>query len=380
MNTLKFLTIASSLILSVACMGREPSNTEKDEAAIVSDKPLTANDFGLKGKVHTVTETSTDADITTIKEYTFGKDGRLMKFRLSGGVCSPEFTITFDKNGNGDTNYVFSECTPNMKLSKFKDGKPVEYVFTDEDGRIESYEIHAYDNQGRVVRDDYCDESKNTVSFRTYTYDRHGNITGRQYHSGNSTDAETWEYDNKGRLLKYSENGKAKETFIYRDDTIAEIVYNGMHKYFRYDKRKRLVSETWYDLPWGQTEMTKTQYDTIVYNADGSYTLTHGRFSNRWEYATVKFNKHGFATSYKDAEKSIEITYNPDDSTFSKISATADGKTQTYIVKSHDKYGNWIEKNAGPKEYNIFGNFYPQSDLNEFAMYFTTKRTLTYYK
>ena len=166
-----------------------------------------------------------------------------------------------------------------------------------------------YDNQGRLIRSEYCYDPSNGCSddeYNTYTYNSNGSITVEGFYNGSMDFSSTVQVDNNGNIISVNEPDSScvySSTLTYDD-------YNGPFKNVT-GVSAIMMSQ------WVLTDATLIGYTNNVTDWDEEYTCNDSSENESYSYTyTYDYNDAGYPRNivvYDEGfggEETITITYN----------------------------------------------------------------------
>ena len=276
----------------------------------------------------TTTYTSHSGEVTT---YLYDSNHRTIR------QVDPDGSVTawqYDSRGNatvvtvnGDTTVHSYDDAGNLTATTYSDGSREQWnydqyglpiLYIDRDGVTEQWRrddrgnattylkggktvwTATYDNHGFVVN--YTVYGGSTVS-TDYSYDQWGNMINRI--TGGIS--ETWEYDERNRVILYKVDDAVQATYTYTAKSATETLYNGLECVYIWNSRKDLIAIKETDLITGEHRVTEWQYDrrhlpVRQYTGDGSTR----RLTTQWRYLPggeleaelIQDDKQGWLTTY----------------------------------------------------------------------------------
>ena len=276
----------------------------------------------------TTTYTSHSGEVTT---YLYDSNHRTIR------QVDPDGSVTawqYDSRGNatvvtvnGDTTVHSYDDAGNLTATTYSDGSREQWnydqyglpiLYIDRDGVTEQWRrddrgnattylkggktvwTATYDNHGFVVN--YTVYGGSTVS-TDYSYDQWGNMINRI--TGGIS--ETWEYDERNRVILYKVDDAVQATYTYTAKSATETLYNGLERVYIWNSRKDLIAIKETDLITGEHRVTEWQYDrrhlpVRQYTGDGSTR----RLTTQWRYLPggeleaelIQDDKQGWLTTY----------------------------------------------------------------------------------
>ena len=207
----------------------------------------------------TTTYTSHSGEVTT---YLYDSNHRTIR------QVDPDGSVTawqYDSRGNatvvtvnGDTTVHSYDDAGNLTATTYSDGSREQWnydqyglpiLYIDRDGVTEQWRrddrgnattylkggktvwTATYDNHGFVVN--YTVYGGSTVS-TDYSYDQWGNMINRI--TGGIS--ETWEYDERNRVILYKVDDAVQATYTYTAKSATETLYNGLERVYIWNSRR----------------------------------------------------------------------------------------------------------------------------------------------
>ena len=353
----------------------------------------------------------TTSDGETVYEYdeldrlikTVYPDGNseILKYDGIGNIAS-----SYDRNGN-ETSYKYDaagnvietiDASGNSALFKYDAvGNLIETKLhrVDEQDKVDSWEITAYEFDGRGLVTKQIDALGNVT---TYKYDGNGNLSSKTDADGHTTE---YTYDSLDLVRSINYNGEksvlyrynATGDLIYMKDWLGETTFevdlmhrmkkatdhNGNTVSYAYDATGQQTAIVYpdgttasyeYDLVSNQTAVTETDGSTTTYEYDAMGRVSTMHYPNGWtEYYT--YDAVGRLISVDDTHpsekpsKTQKHTYRYDPNgnltyEYMRGNGTGQAKTETTytydeldrLVKAHDEYGNYTREYT----YDSLGN------------------------
>lgn len=112
-----------------------------------------------------------------------------------------------------------------------------------------------YNNKGQMV------SARQANVFYQFSYDVFGNLIKRSRGTGAEARVETWIYDNRNRVLTYTNPLGEKTMYEYTEKETKVQYVNGLEESIRYNSRKDLVLLVEKDIQTGRKNETESHYD-----------------------------------------------------------------------------------------------------------------------
>ncbi len=271
------------------------------------------NDLKLKGKVKSLKESeyfAFDSGGTTIralsmeskKSYIFDKKGKsieFIKYNSNNHILS-RYIYNYDSNGNKiqDIEYSYSKLSKKIEYNlKDKTSEGFEFGSENEGSKLKN----KYDNQGKLIEENYYDQLGNLGERDVYKYDEKGNFIEVKYIMPDGSYPRKLEF-------KYDTNNKMiEDNYYFSDDS---IMSGTLYKYDEKGNQIERRSNTPNTIP----QISIYKYDSIgnMLEWDSYYKSKIGRiYTYKYEY-DKNYNWIKRTTFNNGVPKSIterEITY-----------------------------------------------------------------------
>lgn len=346
-----FILLIICLMTGVGCK-ETPAQQPQEKETAAEDLALLQ---GFKGPVKAMTVT---------KFYGEGEPSETRyEFNEKGKVISEKDLTEY--YGDDDLNEALSE--------KDAKGRYTKQVWGTDD-EIYSYQLFQYDDNGNVTFAEYH-QGDGTVNSTTWnTYDAAGHQLSSTTQSSYGTNVSTYEYDDKGNLVKdiNTSNGNVTNVTTYqRDEAGRETMMHSQNpvsgyeswSYTSYDKDGTQIGWTSYSKDENGSRLNRQ--DTVFFDQNG---LKHARaFEDYGDPRTYEstYNKQGYITHFEQFEGTAshptyvaDFTYNPDGATLREMTCKQmvlgqEKATRTKAFSEElDTFGNWTRRVQGPS-YNF---------------------------
>ena len=179
----------------------------------------------------------------------------------------------YTKNVSGEVDRFEFEFAGGQKLIKefsFTDiGNADKATIKDENGQITGFEVFILDEQGRVKEEIELDSENNEISKYEKTYDENGMLKfEKHYRDGILFNEESFEYDEKGNLLKKNHRNHPDNFEVidnYQFDIKNNMIYNSskqngvlvFENKCGYDENNNLISEEFFELDFWEKRIVR---------------------------------------------------------------------------------------------------------------------------
>ena len=347
--------------------------------------------------------------------------GETLAEDLSLDFKGPVKAMTITKYyGEGEpdvTRYEFNEkgkLTSKKDISEYDEDEGINEALSEKDAKgrytkqvwgsgdeVYSYQLYQYDDNDNITFSEYH-QGDGTLNSTTWnTYDAAGHILSTTTQNPYGSYAVTYEYDDKGKMVKAisSSNGETTNISTYQYDDAGretmshyQSLANGSESwcYTSYDKNGNQNGWSSLSKEPDQDQATLNRHDTTFFDANG---LKHERtYENYGEPKTYEstYNKQGHVTHYEQFEGTashplyvIDFTFNPDGVTLREMTCREmvlgqEKSSQTKKFSEQlDTFGNWTRRTEGIM-YN-FAMMEPGFDYLNDGMMTLIHRKIEYY-
>lgn len=247
--------------------------------------------FTMDSNGNTLDETEYDSDYNIVfrRIYRYHDTGEVKEYIEYDPFDELLERHCYYKNSDGDFDrheFEYSGGQKSIKEFTFTDiGNAEKAKITDENGEITGFEVYILDEQGQTKEEIELDSESNEISKYVKTYNEDGTLKyEKQYRDGVLFTSESFEYDEKGNVVKklhrnYSDKFEVIDD--YQFDKNNNMIYNSSHQngvlVFEnkcgYDENNNLISEEFFELEFWEKRIVR--HERLIHEKNDNYATQH---------------------------------------------------------------------------------------------------------